>query len=347
MLAAAAADPIWARPRGLSADGSEIVGVGMAMNYQGNGLGTLPPDPGGGMLKLAPDGKIEAAFGLSEMGQGLLPAIRNTVAAELGCGHDDIRLVTGDTGTAPESGSTTASRGTYVVWRVARQAAPRLAGDLAAAAASILGRSPEALAVVPGGLGERGSNSGGVLISFADIARSVGPDRLPHAEVAFEFPKSDYFAGNARLVFTFGSTLARVAVDRVTGQVRVLDISQHTAAGPVLDHASYLGQIEGASVQGMGFTTMENSILHEGKYFTWNLDTYMMPGIQDAPENISVSALEDLDADDGFGPRGVGELGIGAIAPAIANAVADAIGFWPQCAPIEPEQILEALARAP
>ena len=347
MLAAAAADPIWNRPRGLTPDGTEIIGVGMGMNYQGNGLGTLPPDPGGGTLRLAPDGMIEAALGLDEIGQGLHAAIRNTVAAELGCGHGDIRPVTGDTAAAPESGSTTASRGTYVVWRVAKEAAPCLADELTSAAARILDRSAQTLVVVPGGLAERGSNSGALLISFAELARALAPDGLPHAGVAFEFPKSDYFEGNARLIFAFGATLARVAVDRVTGQVRVLDISQHTAAGPVLDHAAYLGQIEGASVQGQGFTITENAVLQHGLYLTENLDTYIMPSIQDAPRSMAVFALEGLEADDRFGPRGIGELGIGAVTPAIANAVADAIGYWPEQAPIDPERILGALGGSP
>lgn len=344
MLAAAAADPIWRRPRGPSSDGSEIIGVGMGMNHQGNGLGTLPPDPGGGVLRLAHDGAIEALIGLDEIGQGLLAAIRNTVAAELGCGFTDIRPVAGDTGATPESGSTTAARGTYVVWRVARDTAPRLADDLTAAAARLLGRTADSLAIAPGGFVERGSNSGELLITFADLARRLGPDSLPSAETSFEFPKSDYFEGNARLIFAFGATLARVAVDAVTGQVRVLDLSQHTAAGPVLDHAAYLGQIEGGSVQGLGFTIMENAILREGEYVTENFDTYMMPGIQDAPRSMVVSALESLEPEDRFGPRGVGELGIGAVTPAIANAVADAIGFWPERAPIDPEAILDALA---
>jgi CO/xanthine dehydrogenase Mo-binding subunit len=289
---------------------------------------------------------IEAAYGLDELGQGLLAAIRNTVAAELGCGHADIRPLAGDTAQAPESGSTTASRGSYVVWRVAREVAPRLAEELVTAAARLLGRASESLVVAPGGLAERASNSGELLISFGDLAKALAPHELPRVETKFDFPTSDYFQGNARLIFAFGATLARVAIDRVTGQVRVLDVSQHTAAGPVLDHAAYLGQIEGASVQGVGFTTMEDAVLLEGEYLTWNLDTYMIPSIRDAPQSMAVFALEGLEADDAFGPRGVGELGIGAVTPAIANAVADAIGFWPERAPIEPERILDALERA-
>lgn len=346
MLDAAAADPVWRMPRGASADGSEYIGVGMGLGHQGNGLGTLPDDPGGGILSLAADGAIEAAFGLDEMGQGMLAAIRSAVAAALGCGADDVRPVIGDTGATPESGSTTACRSTYVVWRAAREMAPRLAEDIVAAGARITGRPASLLAVAPGGLVERGSNSGGLLLTFPDLARRLAPAQLPRSECSFEFPKSDYFKGNARLIFAFGATLARVAVDRVTGQIRVLDLNQHTAAGPMLDHATYLGQIEGGGVQGLGFTLTENAVLRDGAYVTGNLDSYMLPGIHDAPRSMASFALESLEADDSFGPRGIGELAIASVAPAIANAVADAIGVWPERAPVDPERILEALEGA-
>jgi CO/xanthine dehydrogenase Mo-binding subunit len=347
MLAAAAADPAFRMPRGLSSDGAEIIGVGMAMAHQGNGLGTLPDDPGGGVLRLAPDGAIEALFGLEEMGQGVLAAIRSAVAAELGCGPDDIRPVIGDTSRTPDSGSTTAARTTHVVWRAARETAPRLAAELVAAGARLTGRPGSALAVMPGGLAERGSNSGELLVGFADLARSLQPGPLPESACSFEFPKSDYFKGNARLIFAFGATVARVAIDRVSGQVRVLDLNQHTAAGPMLDHAAYLGQIEGGGVQGLGFTLTENAVLRDGRYLTGNLDAYMVPTIGDAPAAMASFALEDLEDDDHFGPRGIGELGIAAVAPAIANAVADAIGAWPERAPIGPEAILDVLGGRP
>ena len=346
LLQAAEADPIWQHSRGLSEDGSEVIGTGMAMNYQGNGLGTLPPDPGGGALRLAPDGAIEALYGLDEIGQGLLTSVRGAVAAALGCGRDDVRPITGDTGCAPDSGSTTASRGTYVAWRVAESTGPTLATAICAAAGKLLGRDPDGLAIVPGGVAERGSNSGELLATFAEIARSMPEQSLPFAATSFEFPKSDYFDGNARLIFSFGATLARVAVSRITGQVRVLDLHQHTAAGPMLDVAAYLGQIEGGGVQGLGFTLTEDASMRDGHFLTANLDGYMLPGIADAPRTLATFALEELDQGDPFGPRGAGELGIGAVAPAIANAVADATGFWPETMPFDPERLLDVLGAA-
>lgn len=346
MLAAAMADPLWDKPRGISADGSELVGTGFALAYQGNGLGTLPPDPAGGALRLAPDGAIEALYGLDEMGQGLLTSIQGAVAQALGCARDDVRPITGDTGAAPESGSTTASRGTYVAWRVAELTAKPLAKALCTAAGKFLDRDPASLLVVPGGIAERGSNSGEVLISFVDLARALPPDALPFAATSFEFPKSDVFTGNARLIFAFGAVVARVAVSRITGQVRVLDLNQHTAAGPMLDLAAYLGQIEGGGIQALGFTLTEDAPMQDGRYLTSNLDTYLMPGIADVPDSMASFALEDLDPDDPHGPRGTGELGLAAVSPAIANAVADAAGHWPAVAPFDPEWMLDWLGDA-
>ncbi|MFN3546676.1 MAG: molybdopterin cofactor-binding domain-containing protein [Mesorhizobium sp.] len=347
MLAAALADPIWAMARGLSADATELLGAGWALAYQGNGLGTLPPDLAGGALRLAPDGAIEALYGLDEMGQGLLTSIQGAVAQALGCSRDDVRPVTGDTGAAPDSGSTTASRGTYVVWRVAEMTAKPLAASLCASAGRLLGREPASLVVVPGGIAERGSNSGEVLLSFAELARALPADDLPFAATSFEFPKSDVFTGNARLIFAFGAVVARVAVSRITGQVRVLDLNRHTAAGPMLDLAAYLGQIEGGGVQALGFTLIEDAPMQDGRYLTANLDSYMMPGIADAPVSMASFALEGLDPGDPHGPRGTGELGLAAVSPAIANAVADATGHWPTVAPFDPEWMLDRLGVAP
>ena len=341
MLDAAAASPLWsAGPEPAEA----AIGVGLALNYQGNGLGSLPEDRAAMELRLAADGAIEALYGLDEIGQGVQAAIRSAVATRLGIDRSEIRPVTGDTGRCPDSGSTTASRGTFVVWEGVRRAGPAFARALLDAAGRRLGRRPGDLALGPGGIREARSNSGRPLLTFAALASGLAPEALPRAGAAFAFPKTDYTAGNARYLFASGATLARVAVDRVSGEVRVLDLHQHTAAGPVLDAAAYLGQIEGGGVQGVGFTLTEDARMQGGRYLASNLDGYLMPTIADAPERSRVLALEELDPGDPYGPRGVGELGIGAVTPAIAAAVADATGHWPSVAPFSPETLLRALA---
>lgn len=126
----------------------------------------------------------------------------------------------------------------------------------------------------------------------------------------------------------------------------MLDLNQHTAAGPMLDLAAYLGQIEGGGIQALGFTLTEDAPMQDGRYLTSNLDTYLMPGIADVPDSMASFALEDLDPDDPHGPRGTGELGLAAVSPAIANAVADAAGHWPAVAPFDPEWMLDRLGDA-
>ncbi|MCD7109552.1 molybdopterin-dependent oxidoreductase [Rhizobium sp. DKSPLA3] len=351
MLEAAAASPLWdglgRGDDGGGDDGEEMIGTGMALNYQGNGLGSLVPDPAGGRLRLRADGRIEAAYGLDEMGQGLLASIQAAVSDELGCGRGDILPVTGDTALAPDSGSTSASRGGHVVWRAARLAGPDFSARLRQAAAGLLGRPADGLKLAPGGVADRRSNSGRLLLRFRDLAEALAPDARPCVTVAFDFPKTDHTAGNARYIFAFGACIVRVAVSRVTGMVRVLDIHQHTAAGPVLDVAAYLGQMEGGAIQGLGFTLTENARMADGAYLTANLDTYMLPGIRDTARRLSVFALEGLDDGDGLGPRGAGELGIGAITPAIANAVGRAIGHTPLSLPFCPETLLDAIGARP
>lgn len=344
MLSAAKASPLWQAEQGLSGDGEWIIGTGMALNYQGNGLGSVVPDPAGGRLALTADGFIEGAYGLDEMGQGLLTLIEATVSAELGCARADVLATVGDTRLAPESGSTTASRGTYVVWASAKMAAPEFSQSMRDAAGTILNRPPDSLVLAPGGFAERGSNSGEILLTYKALAESLEDAERPSVTVAYEFPKTDYPSANARYIFAFGATLARVAVSRVTGAVRVLDLHQHSAAGPVMDVAAYLGQLEGGAVQGLGFTLSEDARMRAGAYLTTNLDTYMLPGIADAPASMRVFALEGLDEGDTLGPRGSGELGIGAVTPAIANAIASAIGLWPAVTPIAPETLLKEMS---
>jgi CO/xanthine dehydrogenase Mo-binding subunit/CO/xanthine dehydrogenase FAD-binding subunit len=336
MLDAAQASKLW---HDFDVQPDEVSGVGMALVIQGTGLGTLPEDTAHFALRLR-DGKIEALCGLDEMGQGLIVSLHAAVSDKMGCGRDDIRAIFGDTGRAPDSGSTTAARGGYVVWRGVEDTAPALATKIIAAASHCLGLPPAQLKIVPGGVGDITANTPVPLLSWSDLGD------LDPVETFFEFPKTDYTKGNARFIFTFGSTLARVAVNRITGTVRIAQLELHTAAGPVIDMAAYLGQMEGALVQGTGMTLTEDAVMQDGQMVTKNFDTYVMPSVRDIPDKIDVTAHETLDAGDPFGPRGVGELGITGVTAAVANAVADAIGHWPTVTPFPPEDILAMMTKS-
>jgi CO/xanthine dehydrogenase Mo-binding subunit len=330
MLDAAASSAMW---QPFPVDRNEHAGIGMALNYQGNGLGTIPKDEAEFALALT-DGKIQALCGLDEMGQGLVASLHAAVSEKLGCDPADVRAVFGDTLRAPDSGSTTAARGGYVVWRGVEETAPAFQEAILARAAELLHCPSDVLEIVPGGVGEKLSNTNKPCLKFADLGD------IPAVKAYYAFPKSDYFKGNARFIFAFGVTLARIAVNRITGQVRIVDLEMHTAAGPVIDLASYLGQIEGGLIQGLGFTLTEDMPYQLGFPVARNFDSYMMPTVKDVPQRMHITAHESLDPDDPFGPRGVGELGIGAVTPAVINAIGNAIGRWPAMTPVSPEAIL-------
>ncbi len=350
MLDSAEASPLWAMPQGLSSDGCSWIGTGMALCYQGNGLGTLPVDEGDIELALAPDGKIEARYGMDEIGQGLVPAAQSSVADALGIARDDVRVVFGDTARTPDTGSTTASRGTYMVWKGAHQASPGLRRDLLKLSADHLGIDADRLKLVPGGIVDRGSNSADPTLTFTDLAQWLIDDDLPVERVFCTYPKTNYTGANAHFIYISGAVVARVAIDRITGMVHVPNFEQHSASGPILDTASYLGQMEGAASQGLGMTLTEHIQIDEGHVVNGNFDTYAMPSFADRPSSMTTFALEELDVGDPYGPRGVGELGIAGVAPAVTNAIANALALrpstaWPTCLPLSPETLLDLMAR--
>jgi CO/xanthine dehydrogenase Mo-binding subunit/CO/xanthine dehydrogenase FAD-binding subunit len=342
VLEYAAASDLWAKPRGPDASGRFVTGTGVALVVQALGLGSLIPDNGGGRLSLSADGNIVAAFSLDEFGQGVMALIQASVAAEMGCALEDIVPIVGDSNAAPDSGATIASRSTTVVGQVARALGPSLASSLAEQAALMLNRPAAELRVGRGGIHDQG----GLVLGFDRLAEWIGPDRLPVESVMLPFPVNDSKDRNTLFLHSYAAAVARISVDRATGVTRVLDLDQHTAAGPVMDPAGYLGQFEGGNVQGMGFALTEDSLLEGGRYVTRNLDTYMVPTILDAPHDMRTYAVEALDPGDPYGARGIGELSIGAVAAAIANAVGDATGTWPTALPIDPEAMLDVLGTA-
>ncbi|MED1809032.1 xanthine dehydrogenase subunit D [Bacillus subtilis] len=313
-------------------------GTGAAITMHGGGLGYGRMDAAGGRLSLSSEGKITASFGFEECGQGILAAIEQIVMEELGCAAEDISIVIGDTAKVPKSGSSTASRGTSMVWHAIQRLKKPFLAQLKKRAAEWSGCSAENLISSAAGL--RDKNTKALVVTYKELA-----EKGPLAEVtAFDFPTTPDPVVGGHFLYSFGAAAVEVEVDLLTGDVKVIDCEHAIAAGPVVSPQGYRGQIEGGAAMALGYTLMEEAKMTDGRYFAENLDHYLIPGVKDVP-NMKVIAIEDLMKGDVYGPRGVGEIGTIAITPAIVKAVHDAVGCWINKLPISREELLEAIDR--
>ncbi|MFS0728153.1 xanthine dehydrogenase subunit D [Paenibacillus sp. 1P07SE] len=315
-------------------------GVGAALAMHGSGLGYGIPDPGGGRLGLNRQGKLEAAFSFEEFGQGITATLELMLIERFGCSASDVHIIIGDTDKAPHTGSSTASRSTTVAHLALRELQPKLSGALLAAASAASGYPIHRLATGPGGIWLHGEEAGtSCVISYAELARR-GTDGLQFT-AAFEFPLTPDPVTGAHYLYTCTAAVAAVEVNTLTGEVRVTDQYHAVAAGPVANPMGYIGQIEGGSAMALGFTLMEDAVMEKGRYMTQNLDTYLLPTVQDAQSPVQIDAIEELPSDDPYGPRGIGEVGSVALAPAIAAAIHAATGRRISSLPIRREELLE------
>ncbi|MEK5235512.1 xanthine dehydrogenase subunit D [Paenibacillus sp. FSL L8-0470] len=309
-----------------------VTGTGAAIAMHGAGLGYGIPDPGGGRLSLALDGKIEAVFGYEEFGQGLIATMEQMLIEQYGFAADDLRIVIGDTDVVPDSGSSTASRSTSMMWMALKRLHPDFTARLLEAAAARTGAAVEGLKPGPGGIRHK---DGGLLLSYTELARSITEPIV--CETVFKYPTTKLERVGAHFLYTYSAIAVKVEINLLTGRVRVTDQYHAVAAGPVANPQGYLGQIEGGSSMAIGFTLTEDAVMAGGSYVTKNMDTYLVPTIVDMNGSIQVQPIEDLPEHDTYGPRGIGEVGSVNLAPAVASAVFQAVRKRVNRLPIEPE----------
>lgn len=310
-------------------------GIGASLIMHGAGLGVGIPDPAGGRLVLAPDGRIEAVFGYEEFGQGLIASLELMLMETFGFAAEDLRIVIGDTDVVPDSGSSTASRATSMMWQALQKLREPFAGGLLAAAGKLLRLAPERLRLGPGGIRSAEAQADGpVLLTYAELAERA-PETI-RCETAFHYPISPVDRVGAHFLYTYSAVAVKVEVNTLTGRIRVLDQFHAVAAGPVVNPQGYLGQIEGGSSMALGWTLTEEALMAGGRYLTANFDTYLIPTVAEHLGSVTVLPIEDLPEDDPYGPRGIGEIGSVGLAPAIAAAVRDAAGLWENRLPIDP-----------
>ncbi|HEY8491860.1 MAG TPA: xanthine dehydrogenase family protein molybdopterin-binding subunit [Dehalococcoidia bacterium] len=260
-------------------------------------------------VTLTQDGAV-VRTGAAEVGQGVEMVLAQIAAQTLDLPPERVRVEWQDTAAAPEAGSTSASHQTFVTGNAVRLAclrARRTVEDLGG-----VDRLP------PGGI--------------TVIETYHAPKTVPLRQ-----------RGRTHYAYSWSTCVADVAVDVETGRVRVLRLVEAVDAGRVINPLLFAGQVEGGAVMAQGYAIQERFEVRDGVPLTRSLGACNIPTAVDAAPVIETLAVETPDPNGPYGARGIGEVTMLPVVPAITAAIHAATGAWVDRIPATPERVLAAL----
>jgi CO/xanthine dehydrogenase Mo-binding subunit len=284
--------------------------------------------------------------GSSDMGQGSETVIAQIVAEEMGVPVGNITVVNTDTDLTPWDVGAHASRTTFIAGNSARLAAADAKRQILEAAAQAYKQQVENLDMRDGQIFVKGEPEEGIPYAKTVRAQHFRPGGdLVLARGWYEPPteKQDKeFRGNISAAYAFAAQAAEVEVDTETGEVKVLKIAAAHDVGRAINPMAVEGQIEGGVSMGLGYGLSEELVLEKGKLLNPNFADYALPTALDMPP-IDPLIVETIDSEGPFGAKGMAEPANNPTAPAIANAIYDAVGVRIKDLPVTAEKVLKAL----
>jgi CO/xanthine dehydrogenase Mo-binding subunit len=299
------------------------------------------------------DGSVLLNTGAVDIGQGSNTVLTQICAEALKVPVERVAIASPDTDGSPYNWGTTASRVTYVTGRSVVGAAAEVERKLKEQAGEMLECSPDDLELLAGGaVAIKGVAQRRV--SFADISGRAhwaagGPIIGTHSwvfdqktfdpkrvmAVGLPFPQIG--------IYSFNAIVVEVEVEEDTGRVRVIGGWSACDVGKAVNPTMASGQVEGAFVQGMGYALFEEMVWDGARLANPSLMDYKIPTFAEVPETLRSYLVESNEPSGPFGAKSVGEIGINAVAAAIANAVANAVGVRLRQLPLTGERVLNAL----
>ena len=281
-------------------------------------------------MTIEPGGRFRVRAATVEMGQGMRTTFPQIAADALGVEIERVFLGATSTAEVPDSGPTVASRTAMVVGRVVEQAALDMRRQLNAYGLQrgLGGLSLPALA-------ERYFEELGQLRteSVYDLPPGIRWDDALHM-------------GDAYPTYSWAAEVVEVEVDTDTGEVRVLDIVNATDVGRALHPQIVEGQIEGGTLQGVGLAYGEVGRQRDGHFLNDRLATYTIPTTEDTPR-IRCHVLEKPFHHGPYGAKGVGEMPLDGVPPAITLAIEEALGVHLNEIPVTPEHLIDLITATP
>jgi xanthine dehydrogenase molybdenum-binding subunit len=324
-------------------------GVGMAsLIHVGGGARVYKSDGCGTIIKMDDFGKVDVFTGATDMGQGADTVVAQIVAEELGLIVDDIHVVHSDTDICPWDVGAHASRTTFIAGNAALGAAKKIKARLLEMGAKQLDVPLERLILNEQCIIDQENPENRIAIGkLLRKAHFSHGGQMLMAEHFYDPANENMgkdFKGNMSMTYTFGSHGVRVKVDQDTGKVQILKYVAAHDVGKAINPMLLEGQVYGGVMMGLGYALTEQVISEKGENMNPNFRDYKILTAKDVVP-IEAPVLETYDEAGPFGAKGIGEPGCVPTAPAVANAIYDAIGVRINDLPITPERILAAIRK--
>ncbi len=325
------------------------VGHGIASYMQSYGRITWFHDTSQAWVSLEMDGTVVIRSGIPDLGAGQVSAVCQIASEVLGVNIDKVVIYNTDSALTPLAGTSTATRQLFMSGNAVFQASSAVRNTLLGRASKHFEEPVDNLDIADGVVFVKSDPSQTLeLPALAAMCAAEGMhlSNLALFKAPFTEPiNPENVQGQIWPDFTFGTFGVEVAVDIETGEVTILKSVACHDVGRAVNPAAVHGQIEGGGVQGLGYGLMENFLVEEGKILTPSLAEYLIPTAVDVPPT-KVIILESGTGLGPFGAKGIGEPSLTPAAPALANAVADAIGVQVTSIPLTPEKVLAAVDEA-
>jgi CO/xanthine dehydrogenase Mo-binding subunit len=320
-------------------------GKGIAATFYGTGYGNGFPDVSRCHAKLGEQGKVTIYTGATEVGQGSKTALCQIGAEALGVKVEHVQIQCEDTSLTPDAGTAAASRQTYNTGNSVKIACQNLRQEILSFSRQYLNlNSIDGLTLKDDHVHVKGIPSKNLsLTEVYDIAAKQQIQLSSKGEfTAHTITMDEEGQGAPYWPYTFSTYCVEVEVDTMTGKVEVLRAVCAQDVGRAVNPSMIEGQIEGGFTMGMSWALMEDLGLEEGKINNDSLSNYIIPTSLDVPTIQSI-IVEDPESTAPYGAKGIGEPVMLAAAPAILNAIYDAVQVRITELPASPEKILSLL----
>ena len=314
-------------------------GIGIGSMWYGIG-NTGIANPSTAQMEIGPDGEIRLFTGVADIGQGSDTILLQIASEGIGISLKEIRLIRADTALTTDAGATSASRQTYISGNAILSAIKNLKQEVIKEASQLLNLDEKDLFFEEGKVKSRTCLT--TSIPIKEVAKRCGKILKGEGRFDPETTRLDPETGQGApyATYAFATHLAEVEVDTETGKVKVNRVIASHDVGKAIHPMNVIGQIMGGVAMGTGFALMEEFVPGETTSFV----NYLIPTSKDIPEVIPI-IVEEEEPTGPFGAKGVGEPALIPSAPAILNAIADAIGQRIYHLPANLERVLETVQK--